>query len=118
MLQYAHPQRAAELQQYTRSFKPGGERYRVFNNFHELYNNEDVHEQRIYRDFWDGRLCAELQQQAGIFDDPRDLAFTLMGDSVQITENTSHEVYPLFLLNFNLHPKQRVSNSLITYSYL
>ena len=56
-------------------------------------------------DFWDANLCAELKKK-GILMDPRSLAFFFSTDSVCLfRKGRQHTVYPLLLINYNLHPE-------------
>ena len=96
LLQYAHKERAQELQEYTRRFQTSPNRNK---------GPEDA--SKVYTDFWDSRICRELRENVGYLQDPHDLAFLLTGDGVKITQNTDHEVFPIFQL-LNLHPKLRI----------
>ena len=61
----------------------------------------------ILRDFWDAKLCAELKKK-GILTDPRSLAFYFSTDRVYLfRKGRQHTVYPLILINCNLHPELR-----------
>jgi hypothetical protein len=61
------------------------------------------------RDFFDGKLYREFhRQELKLFQDPRDIAFQMSLDGVQITNMRHHEVTPVILINLNLPPEERV----------
>ena len=90
LLQYSDPKRARALKSYRRMFvaRGGGD-------------TTDL------RDFWDGKLCAELQKK-GVLTDPRSVAFYFSMDGVNLFwKGRQHTVHPLLLINYNLHPELR-----------
>ena len=90
-LQYSDPSRARLLKAYRKDLQESSTR-----------------QGRVFRDFFDGDLFQTFhKQELGLFDDPRDLAFQLSLDGVQLTNLRHHEVIPVILCNLNLPPDER-----------
>jgi hypothetical protein len=60
------------------------------------------------RDFFDGKLYREFHvEKLNLFQDPRDIAFHMSLDGVQVTNMHHHEVTPVIVINLNLPPEER-----------
>jgi len=59
------------------------------------------------RDYWDGRLHQQ-HKDSGFFDDEHDIALAFSTDGLQLFSVGKYSVWPLLLINLNLHPKLRV----------
>lgn len=94
-LQYSDPSQARLLKAYRKDLFRGSQR---------LFTQQG----RVFRDFFDGDLFQNFhRQELGLFDDPRDIAFQLSLDGVQLTNLRHHEVIPVILCNINLPPEER-----------
>ncbi|KAI5811727.1 hypothetical protein DFH27DRAFT_466850, partial [Peziza echinospora] len=72
-LQFSNARRARILQEYPLSLTTAQGEYGVEEDLRGPGPN------RVYSDFWDGRLYREMSE-AGYFADPRELAFLLTAD--------------------------------------
>jgi hypothetical protein len=94
-LQYANPQRAQEFTQYRQSLKL------------DAHRRVQEGEEEELRDFWDGKLCTQLQAK-GFLTASTDLAFAFSTDGVDLfRKGKKHQVWPLLLTCFNLSPENR-----------
>jgi Transposase family tnp2/Domain of unknown function (DUF4218) len=81
-------------------------RARVLSSYRHNFTQENSpHESR---DVFDGGLYHKFHlDQLRLFQDPRDVAFHMSLDGVQLTNMGHHEVTPVILVNLNLPPTDR-----------
>lgn len=93
-LQMAHPKRAVAMTKYRKYIGKKG---------YTVANLKNVN------DWWNAKLCKDLQDEQGILKNDTDIAFQFSTDGVKIFKTRSDfSVWPLLLINLNLPPKQRL----------
>lgn len=83
---------------------------------HQYINNKDIDSEDL-EDIFDGKIYKELLE-INLFNDKRDIAFTVSCDGYQIFKQKTDDCWAFLLINNNLDPSIRVKKENLIISFL